>query len=104
MIETEPPVMGKTYWSVRDIVRTTTESGLPGGKGITALVGVSPALVIDYLLLVVALGMLCLLPTHRLLSWVGAIGASASMQSWRGGRRQFSPVVLRQCGSVLGLG
>jgi hypothetical protein len=84
LIETAPPVMGKKHWSVMEVVATTCETGLPGGKGMTGLAGAS-IMVFAYFLLAVALAVICVFPDGRIIISIGIFGLIVSAESFRDG-------------------
>ena len=105
-IETQPPVMGRSYWSILEVARTAAEGGLPDGRDIPDLIGALAPFAIAYLLLIFALALLCLFPDYRLLGRVAMFGIVACTLGLRevthdpGSRRLFYGVWYSRADSV----
>ena len=101
LITTKPPVMGRTHWSLLDIVRQLQHGGLRGNLPGDVIVP-SISFGLPYLLMLLALASLCFFPSQKLLAWSGVIGAITSTLAFRFGDMDLERLFYGKCCSMPG--
>jgi hypothetical protein len=101
LITTKPPVMGRTQWSLLDLVRQLHHGGFHGNL-LGDVVVPSLSFGLPYLLMLLALASLCFFPSPKLLAWSGVIGAIASALAFRFGDMDLERLFYGKCCSMPG--
>jgi hypothetical protein len=86
LIATNPPVMGRTRWSVLDVVLKVRDGKLPVVVNSFLFLDLSILITLIYLFLLLALVAVCLLPIQRLLGVISAVGGAIVYTAWQWGR------------------
>ena len=95
LIDTMPPVMGRSQWSPLDIVRQSHRGNLHGSAGNLVVPGISFWL--PYLLMIFAFVCLWFFPSQKVLAWTGVIGAIVTSLTFRFGDMDLERIFYGRC-------